>query len=113
MRIDRAALIRGMFIAVGRERERRQAAEQAAHAEAWQGILDKIAEMAARLAVGRDAEAARELGEQIAQAPNWTRIDELRIPADRSPAECAALCWMIGDQDAAVRLLREYCAGRG
>jgi hypothetical protein len=96
-----------MFVAVSRERERRQAAEQAANAEAWQGILDKIAEMAARIAVGRFAAADRELGERIAQAPDWAHIDELRVQADKSRAECVALVWNI-DPEAATRLLLEY-----
>jgi hypothetical protein len=107
MRINRVTLLHGMVAAIRRERERRQAAERAANEAAWQGILDKIEEMAARLAVGRFAAADRELGERMALVPDWAHIDELRTSPDKSRAECVALVWNI-DPDAAVRLLLAY-----
>jgi glucan biosynthesis protein len=109
MRIDRAALIRGMAAAINRERERRQAAERAKAEAAWQGILDKIAEMASRLAVGRFAAADRELAEQLVRTRDWEHIDQLRVATDRSRAECVALVWNI-DPEAAERLLLAYYA---
>jgi hypothetical protein len=106
MRIDRAALLRNLFAVVSCERDQRQAAERAVEAEAWVRLLDQIAEMGQRLAAAPDA---RELAEQIAQAPDWARIDQLRVPADRSRAEAVALAWTV-DPAAAERLLIEYGA---
>jgi hypothetical protein len=46
----------------------------------------------------------RELAEEIARAPDWSRVDELRTDPDHSRIECVALAWTV-DPDAAVRLL--------
>jgi tRNA A37 N6-isopentenylltransferase MiaA len=106
VRIDRAALIRGLAAAANRERERRQAVEQATAEAAWDQMLSKFAEMAERLAAGLRPDD-RELAQRLAQAPDWGHVDELRMAPDRSRAECVALVWII-DPEKATWLLGEY-----
>jgi hypothetical protein len=50
-----------------------------------------------------------ELAEKLAQAKSWEQVDELRVPADLSPAEAVALAMMV-NPEAAIRLLNEYAA---
>ena len=54
----------------------------------------------------------RELAEQLAQAKDWKRVDDLRMPADRSRVEAVALAWTVNPA-AAMRLLSEYRPGCG
>jgi hypothetical protein len=106
VRTDRVALLRGMSIAVNRERERRQAVEQAKAEAAWHEILDRLEEMARRF-VALPRAGNRELAEQLARAPDWARVDQLRMLADLSRAESVALALTISPQ-AATRLLCEW-----
>jgi hypothetical protein len=103
VRIDRAALIRGLAAAVVRERERRQAAERAEGEAARRWLIDKIEEMARRLvAVPRAGDRA--LAKELAQATDWARVDELRMPADLSRADAVALAWTESPEVAAQLL---------
>lgn len=117
MRIARArpALIRGMLVAASRERERRQAAEQVKVAEAVDKLLAELQQMGARwLAVrvpGRSLRDDMELAEQIAAAPDWARVDELREAPDLSPMEAVAAAMTV-DPTAAMRLLGQYLDAR-
>ena len=95
-----------MLTATVRERERRQAAEQAEAEAAWQQLLSTHEAMAQRFVAASDA-GDRELAEEIARASNWVRVDELRMPADLSRAESVALAWTV-DPEAARRLLSAY-----
>ena len=106
VRIDRTALIHGVLIAAVRERERRRAAERAKGEEAWDRLLDTLAAMGQR-AAGHPPSVA--LAEQLAQAVDWAAIEAMRGPHDLSAAECIALVLTV-DQEAALRLLGEYCA---
>jgi hypothetical protein len=110
MKIDRTALI--MLAAARRERERRQAAEQAKAEAAVEELLRELEEMGRRMFAvrvsGRDLQDDVELAAELARAENWKQIDEIRNPHDLSRAEATALVLMVSPERA-LQLLAEYC----
>jgi hypothetical protein len=99
-------LIVGWLAALEAERDRRAGRDPAA--VEW--LIAELEEMGRRLvAVSPSAGVPGdlELAEQMTQAKGWEQVDELRIPADLSPAEAVALV-MVVNPKTAIRLLNEY-----
>jgi len=101
-------LIVDWLAALEAERDRRIGRDPAAAAR----LIDELEEMGQRLVAVSPPSGVPgdlELAEKLAQAKGWNQVDELRIPADLSPAAAVALVMMV-DPETAIRLLNEYAA---
>jgi hypothetical protein len=80
----------------------------------WMELFATYADIGRRMLAGhgrRGDSRGAELAREVAQAEDWERVYEFRIPADHSPADAAALAWATAPE-AGLRLLDEWIRTR-